>query len=141
MLYPETHHRRFRNQEELLRRSGMFESIDVSDNMTTVGGLDNLKAWLAQRRGAWEQSAQDFGLEPARGVIILGVQGCGKSMCARAIAGEWKLPLVKFDLQPSTTNSSAKPRNEFKKFLGLPKDSRLASLDRRTRESSCRQRP
>jgi SpoVK/Ycf46/Vps4 family AAA+-type ATPase len=59
--------------------------------------LDNLKQWLAQRRGSWEDSARQFGLDPARGVIILGVQGCGKSLCARAIAGEWKLPLVKFD--------------------------------------------
>ena len=50
-----------------------------------------------QRQGSWEEQAREFGLEPPRGVIILGVQGCGKSMCARAVAGEWKLPLVKFD--------------------------------------------
>ncbi|PYX01850.1 MAG: AAA family ATPase [Acidobacteria bacterium] len=84
-------------KKELLRHSGMLEFIDASENMAGVGGLENLKRWLAQRRGAWEDTARDFGLEPARGVIILGVQGCGKSMCARAIAGEWKLPLVKFD--------------------------------------------
>jgi SpoVK/Ycf46/Vps4 family AAA+-type ATPase len=84
-------------KKELLRRSGMLEFIDVSESLGSVGGLDNLKRWLAQRRGTWEDSARDFGLEPPRGVIILGVQGCGKSMCARAIAGEWKLPLVKFD--------------------------------------------
>jgi SpoVK/Ycf46/Vps4 family AAA+-type ATPase len=84
-------------KKELLRRSGMLEFIDASENLAAVGGLDNLKVWLAQRRGTWEDSARDFGLEPPRGVIVLGVQGCGKSMCARAIAGEWKLPLVKFD--------------------------------------------
>jgi SpoVK/Ycf46/Vps4 family AAA+-type ATPase len=84
-------------KKELLRRSAMLEFIDVSESLGSVGGLDNLKRWLAQRRGTWEDSARDFGLEPPRGVIILGVQGCGKSMCARAIAGEWKLPLVKFD--------------------------------------------
>jgi ATP-dependent 26S proteasome regulatory subunit len=84
-------------KKELLRHSGMLEFIDASENLTNVGGLDNLKRWLAQRRGTWDDAARDFGLEPPRGVIILGVQGCGKSMCARAIAGEWKLPLVKFD--------------------------------------------
>src|SRR6476660_9305734 len=84
-------------KKELLRHSGMLEFIDASENLSTVGGLDNLKRWLAQRRGTWEDAARDFGLEPPRGAIILGVQGCGKSMCARAIAGEWKLPLVKFD--------------------------------------------
>jgi SpoVK/Ycf46/Vps4 family AAA+-type ATPase len=84
-------------KKELLRHSGMLEFIDESENLGSVGGLDNLKRWLAQRRGTWEDAAREFGLEPPRGAIILGVQGCGKSMCARAIAGEWKLPLVKFD--------------------------------------------
>jgi ATP-dependent 26S proteasome regulatory subunit len=84
-------------KKQLLRHSGMLEFIEASDNMAGVGGLENLKHWLALRRGAWEDSARDFGLEPPRGMIILGVQGCGKSLCARAVAGEWKLPLVKFD--------------------------------------------
>ena len=84
-------------KKELLRHSGSLEFVDVPENLAGVGGLENLKQWLAQRRASWEDSARKFGLDPARGVIILGVQGCGKSLCARAIAGEWKLPLVKFD--------------------------------------------
>jgi ATP-dependent 26S proteasome regulatory subunit len=84
-------------KKDLLKRSDMLEFVDVSDSMASVGGLENLKRWLAQRKGAWEDKARDFGLEPPKGVIILGVQGCGKSLCARAIAGEWHLPLVKFD--------------------------------------------
>lgn len=81
----------------LLQHSGLLEFIDSSEKLSGVGGLENLKQWLAQRRGSWEDSARQFGLDPARGVIILGVQGCGKSLCARAIAGEWNLPLVKFE--------------------------------------------
>jgi ATP-dependent 26S proteasome regulatory subunit len=84
-------------KKQLLRHSGMLEFVEASDNMASIGGLENLKHWLQQRRGSWEDSAREFGLEPPRGVIILGVQGCGKSLCARAVAGEWKLPLVKFD--------------------------------------------
>jgi len=84
-------------KKELLRHSGMLEFVETSENMAGVGGLENLKRWLAQRRGAWEDAAREFGLEPPKGMIILGVQGCGKSLCARAVAGEWKLPLVKFD--------------------------------------------
>src|SRR5438477_12787041 len=84
-------------KKALLRRSEMLEFVEVSDSLASVGGLDNLKRFLAQRRGSWEEQARAFGLDPPRGVIILGVQGCGKSMCARCIAGEWKLPLVKFD--------------------------------------------
>src|SRR5437660_11750868 len=84
-------------KKALLRRSEMLEFVEVSDTLASVGGLDNLQRFLAQRRGSWEEQARAFALDPPRGVIILGVQGCGKSMCARAIAGEWKLPLVKFD--------------------------------------------
>ena len=96
-LCPETITDVLEAKKQLLRHSGMLEFIEASDNMGSVGGLENLKHWLQQRRGAWEDSAREFGLEPPRGVIILGVQGCGKSLCARAVAGEWKLPLVKFD--------------------------------------------
>jgi hypothetical protein len=84
-------------KKALLQRSEMLEFVDATDNMSSVGGLENMKRWLEQRRGAWDDGALKFGLEPPKGVIILGVQGCGKSLCARAVAGEWKLPLVKFD--------------------------------------------
>lgn len=84
-------------KRQLLKRSGMLEFIEVSETMSSVGGLENLKKWLQRRRGAWDDQAAAYGLQPPKGVIILGVQGCGKSMCARAIAGEWQLPLVKFD--------------------------------------------
>src|SRR5579862_8019786 len=96
-LCPETVTDVLEAKKQLLRHSGMLEFVEGSDNMSAVGGLENLKHWLAQRRGAWEDSAREFGLEPPHGMIILGVQGCGKSLCARAVAGEWKLPLVKFD--------------------------------------------
>jgi len=84
-------------KKEMLKRSEMLDFVEASENLSVVGGFENLKRWLKQRQGAWEDGAREFGLDPPRGAIILGVQGCGKSMCARAIAGEWKIPLVKFD--------------------------------------------
>ena len=84
-------------KKALLKRSEMLEFVDTTDSMSSVGGLENLKRWLRQRQGSWDDRARQFGLDPPKGVIILGVQGCGKSLCARAVAGEWKLPLVKFD--------------------------------------------
>src|SRR5579863_8269648 len=84
-------------KKSLLKRSEMLDFVEASDDMASVGGLENLKQWLAQRRGSWDDAARDFGLEPPKGAIILGVKGCGKSLCARAVAGEWTLPLVKFD--------------------------------------------
>lgn len=73
------------------------ERFEAGEAFSSLGGMNNLKRWLTQRRGSWEDSAREFGLEPPHGVIILGVQGCGKSLCAQAVAGEWNLPLVKFD--------------------------------------------
>jgi ATPase family associated with various cellular activities (AAA) len=84
-------------KKALLKRSEMLEFVDANSDMASVGGLDNLKGWLGQRRNSWDAQALQFGLDPPKGVIILGVQGCGKSLCARAIAGEWGIPLVKLD--------------------------------------------
>ena len=96
-LCPEIANDVLETKKSLLRRSEMLEFVQAGEAFSNVGEMDNLKHWLAQRRGSWEDSAREFGLEPPHGVIILGVQGCGKSLCARAIAGEWDLPLVKFD--------------------------------------------
>lgn len=86
-----------KTKKDLLRRSGMLEFIDCDESMASIGGLENLKKWLSRRKGTWEPAAHAAGLDAPKGVIIMGVQGCGKSLCARAIAGEWRLPLVKFD--------------------------------------------
>ena len=96
-LSPEIAEDVLESKKTLLRRSEMLEFTEATDSFTSLGGLENLKHWLTLRCGAWEDSARAFGLDPPHGVIILGVQGCGKSLCARAVAGEWKLPLVKFD--------------------------------------------
>ena len=63
-----------------------------------VAGLENLKTWLDKRSIAFTDKAKQFGLPPPRGVLLLGVQGCGKSLCAKATASMWHLPLLRFDL-------------------------------------------
>lgn len=84
-------------KRDILRRSGTLEFIPTPKTMSNVAGLENLKGWLRKRRNACTPEAVAAGLEPPKGVIILGVQGCGKSLSARCIAGEWQVPLVKFD--------------------------------------------
>ena len=96
-LCPETVTDVVEAKKATLQRSEMLDFIEATDSMAAIGGLDNLKRWLSERRGAWDDRGREFGLEPPKGMIILGVQGCGKSLCARAVAGEWELPLVKFD--------------------------------------------
>ncbi len=85
-------------KEQIIRKSGILEFWGAVESFGAVGGLANLKAWLRQRNQGYSQKARDFGLSYPRGVLLVGVPGCGKSLCAKAVAAEWKKPLLKFDL-------------------------------------------
>lgn len=85
-------------KRQIIRKSGLLDYCDVDVNLGDVGGLDSLKTWLAKRRLAFSDKAHGFGLPPPRGVLMLGVQGCGKSLCAKAVSALWKLPLLRLDI-------------------------------------------
>jgi MoxR-like ATPase len=84
-------------KRQLLGASGCLESIVANAAAEDLGGLTRLKEWLSIRRGGFTQQARDFGLEPPRGLLMLGVQGCGKSLCAKMVAAEWGMPLLRLD--------------------------------------------
>lgn len=94
-------------KRKLLGSTGVLESVAADFDSNDIGGLENLKRWLTQRRDGYSQRARDFGLEPPRGVLILGVQGCGKSLCAKVVAADWKMPLLRLD-----------PGQLYQKFIG-----------------------
>jgi SpoVK/Ycf46/Vps4 family AAA+-type ATPase len=85
-------------KEQIIRKSGVLEYYHASENMKEVGGLDDLKKWLAKRGKAFTPQARNFGLPEPRGILLLGIPGCGKSLTAKAIAGLWQLPLLKLDV-------------------------------------------
>jgi SpoVK/Ycf46/Vps4 family AAA+-type ATPase len=80
-----------------IRQEGVLEYLKTEDSFRDVAGLANLKEWLRRRRGAFSAEGKKFGLESPKGVLITGVQGCGKSLCAKAIAGEWTMQLARLD--------------------------------------------
>src|SRR5438093_220497 len=84
-------------KKQVLEREGYLEFWPRTEGFAAVGGLRGLKAWLERRRRAFTDQARDFGLDPPKGLLLLGVQGCGKSLCAKAIAREWELPLLKLE--------------------------------------------
>lgn len=84
-------------KRRLLESSGSLESMTIDFEINEVGGLRGLKSWLAQRRGGFSEKARAFGIDPPRGVLMLGVPGCGKSLCAKAVAADWGIPLLRLD--------------------------------------------
>jgi AAA+ superfamily predicted ATPase len=87
-----------REKRQALRRTPALTFHDASAALADVGGLGELKHWLRERRRAFGEEARGFGLPEPRGLLLLGVQGCGKSLSAKAIAREWGFPLLRLDL-------------------------------------------
>jgi len=81
-----------------IRRSRFLELWEGGTSMGDVGGLANLKRWLDERQAGFTAEAQSFGLPEPKGVFLLGVQGCGKSLIAKAVADQWHLPLLRLDV-------------------------------------------
>lgn len=88
-----------RAKREIIEKHGILEYFPAEDSMNEIADLKNLKEWLNRRKRIVQQpkKAREFGLTFPKGVLLLGVPGCGKSLCAKAVSGEWKLPLLKFD--------------------------------------------
>ncbi|MFB3882903.1 MAG: AAA family ATPase [Armatimonadota bacterium] len=85
-------------KQQLIRKSGILEYFESKDDVGDIGGLDILKAWLKNRSLAFTEKAQKFGLPAPRGILLLGVQGCGKSLTCKAVAHLWRLPLLRLDV-------------------------------------------
>jgi SpoVK/Ycf46/Vps4 family AAA+-type ATPase len=81
-----------------LRRSACLEMVEADVALEDVGGLEALKAWLRARVAAFDPEARAFGLAEPRGMLVCGIQGCGKSLVSKAAARVLGLPLVRLDL-------------------------------------------
>ncbi|MFN7015990.1 MAG: AAA family ATPase [Fimbriimonadales bacterium] len=85
-------------KKQIVRKSGVLEYYDARETMSDIGGLDLLKEWLRKRRASLTKEAREFGLPAPKGVLLLGVQGTGKSLSAKAIASLWGLPMLRLDV-------------------------------------------
>ena len=96
-------------KRRIVDQSGVLEYFPCDYGLVDIAGLSYLKGWLQKRKAAFQNPAEarDFGLTPPKGLLLLGVQGCGKSLCAKAVAKEWGLPLVRLD-----------PAGLYQKYIG-----------------------
>ena len=82
----------------VLRKTDVLEFHELGESLAEVGGLVDLKRWLRARTKAFGDDARRYGLPPPKGLLLLGVQGCGKSLSAKAVAELWKFPLLRLDV-------------------------------------------
>lgn len=85
-------------KQQLIRRNGILEYIEEDETINSIGGLEELKKWLKQRSNAFSERAREYGLPQPKGMLILGVPGCGKSLIAKTTARLWGLPLLRLDM-------------------------------------------
>lgn len=116
----DTLNRVLKAKEQTIERSGVLELFPTQNKLADVAGLDALKTWLRKRSKIFTDAdkARQFGLSAPKGILLLGVQGCGKSLCAKAVAAEWKLPLVKLD-----------PSNLYQKYVGESEKNLKRAID------------
>jgi hypothetical protein len=105
-------------KRERVEEAGILEFYEVGREVSPLGGLRNLKAWLERARAGYSPKARALGLSPPRGVMFVGVQGCGKSLAAKTIARAWRVPLVRLD-----------PGRLFDKYIGESEKRLREALD------------
>jgi ATP-dependent 26S proteasome regulatory subunit len=102
-------------KKKSIRKSEVLEYFDLEEDLGQVGGLEEVKRWVEDRTRAFDDEAARYGLPAPKGLLLIGVQGCGKSLTAKAVAGTWKLPLVRLDL--SAVFGSASPETSMHRAM------------------------
>lgn len=85
-------------KRQSIRQTQILDFYPAAEQISDIGGLDNLKDWLLKRGGAFSEQARQYGLPHPRGLLLVGIQGTGKSLTAKAIAHHWRLPLLRLDV-------------------------------------------
>lgn len=97
-LHPDDAELILEEKRQTIRQTQILDFYPARENISDIGGLDNLKEWLLRRGGAFTERARQYGLPHPRGLLLVGIQGTGKSLTAKAIAHHWHLPLLRLDV-------------------------------------------
>jgi SpoVK/Ycf46/Vps4 family AAA+-type ATPase len=98
---------------QVLKKESCLEFVTIQQTLDQIGGLDNLKDWVLQRKSLFTEEAFNSGLPLPKGILFMGVSGCGKSMAAKAIATAWHVPLVRLDMSLVLSGAYGPPEVAF----------------------------
>jgi SpoVK/Ycf46/Vps4 family AAA+-type ATPase len=104
-------------KKQLILKEGVLEYYPHKFTMDDMGGLDNLKDWLKKRERAFSKEAKQFGLERPRGMLTMGISGCGKSLASKIVASLWDLPLFRLDMNLVYSGMGGSPELAFSRAL------------------------
>ncbi|OIP26273.1 hypothetical protein AUK22_06970 [bacterium CG2_30_54_10] len=104
-------------KEQLAKKSGILEYVRVSASINEVGGLANLKEWLMKRKRLFSPEAKVAGITPPRGLLMMGISGCGKSLSVKAISHLWNLPLFRLDMNQIYSGIHGTPEAAFHRAI------------------------
>ncbi len=88
----------FETKQQIIRKSGIMGFVANDATLDHLGGIENLKKWLERRETAFGLDNISSGAKMPKGVLIMGISGCGKSLFVKVIATRWRLPLVRLDM-------------------------------------------
>lgn len=106
-------------KRQIVRKSGLLEYVETVERLEDIGGLRHLKRWLRERSIAFTARARDFGLPSPKGILFTGVQGCGKSLCAKAVATLYNMPLLRLDMGSIFGSYVGESESAIRRALGL----------------------
>lgn len=106
-----------REKKQLILKEGVLEFFTHPFTIDDIGGLDKLKDWLQKRQKAFSREAREYGLDKPRGVLTMGITGCGKSLASKAIAALWNLPLFRLDMNLVYSGIAGAPEDVFARAL------------------------
>ncbi len=106
-----------KEKQQLISKNGVLEFVNHRFSLADLGGYDNLKSWLKKRKNAFGSEAESFGLKKPKGLLTMGISGCGKSLSAKVIAALWSLPLYRLDMNLVYSGMSGSPEEVFSRAL------------------------
>jgi SpoVK/Ycf46/Vps4 family AAA+-type ATPase len=107
----------FDEKEKAVRKFGVLEYVRTSNSLRDIGGMEILREWIDKRKPLFTQDAVEAGQPVPRGVLIMGISGCGKSLCAKVIANLWDVPLFRLDMNMVFSGLYGNPHAAFQRAL------------------------